>query len=147
MIYRIPADRAAKWNYRPGKRATSWHGVPVKVEIEAGDTKSGYDEDGNYWEHKYEFPYGEFPGTRSPHDGDGVDLYLGPATGASLVYVVHQLTKTGELDEDKVMLDFASHGDAVLAYRRHGPPWGIGGVSTMTVDQFINGYLHGARKL
>lgn len=151
-MYAIPQDRLTTSsrrfsNWRPGKRAVSWHGLPLKIEIEAGDVKSGYGEGGEYWEHTYEVPYGEVPGSRALSDGDGVDVYLGPAAGATLVYVIHQLKRDGSFDEDKCMLDFASQGDAVLAYRRHGPPWGIGGVDSMTADQFVRGYLASNRNI
>lgn len=130
-------------NSRPVKRAVEFHGIPVSVEIEAGDTKTGVDEDGQPWQVTYSIPYGEIPGTRSLADGDGVDIYLGPDEDAEKVFVVHQLRRDGSHDEDKVMLQFGSASDAEAAYRDHhsGAAWAFGSMDEMTVDEFLNGYL------
>lgn len=151
MEYMIPHDRVSnaqvRFNSRPARRVMNWHGLPIKIEIEVGDDKSGYDERGNQWSHTYTVPYGEIPKSRALSDGDPVDVYVGPADKAALVYVVHQLKRDGSYDEDKCMLNFLSQGDAVLAYKQHGPVWGFGGMDTMTVDQFLNGYLASNRSL
>jgi hypothetical protein len=135
-------------NARAGLRTVDFHGLPIKIEIEAGQTKSGVGEDGKPWSHEYTVPYGEIPSSRALSDNDGVDVYLGPATStATLVYAIHQLRRDGSFDEDKVMLGFASSGEAILAYKQHGPSWGFGSMDTMTVDQFIHGYLASNRKI
>ena len=134
-------------NARPGVRTVSFKGLPVKIEIEVGETKSGVGEDGKVWSHTYKVPYGEIPSSRALSDGDGVDVYLGKDLAADTVYVIHQLKRDGSYDEDKVMLGFPSDGEAILAYKQHGPPWGFGTVDRMTFDQFRNGYLASNRKL
>lgn len=137
-------------NSLPTKRFTDWQGLPVRIEIDKGDTKSGIDETGESWSHLYSVPYGEFPNTTALADGDGVDLYLGPQSASEMVYVVHQLKRDGSFDEDKCMLQFADKGSAIKAYRDHGPAWGLlddSQVDEMTVDQFVNGYLASNRKL
>lgn len=151
MIYQIPVDRqaAARQRFntaRRGLRVVDFKGLPIKVEIEAGDTKSGIDEGGKSWSHTYKVPYGEIPSSRALSDGDGVDVYLGDNLAADLVYVVHQRKMDGSYDEDKCMLGFSSAGEAVLAYKQHGPPWGFGSMDVMTFDQFRNGYLACNRK-
>lgn len=133
-------------NSRPGLRTVNFRGLPVKVEIDSGDTRGGVGEDGRRWEKTYTVPYGEIPSTRALSDGDPVDVYLGPAPESSMVYVVHQLRRDGSYDEDKVMLQFGSLGEAILAYKQHGPPWGFGSVDTMTADQFVHGYLASNRR-
>lgn len=133
-------------NARPSLRVVNFQGLPIKVEIEIGEVKSGVDEGGNIWSHKYTVPYGEVPSSKTLADGDGVDVYLGPDPLAHMVYVIHQSKLNGSYDEDKVMLGFASSGDAVLAYKQHGPTWGFGSMDTMTFDQFLHGYLASNRK-
>lgn len=122
-------------------RHVTFNGLPLNIEIEAGHSKSGVGEDGRRWERVYAIPYGEVLQTRALSDGDPVDVYVGPYAAAPMVYVVHQLRRDGSYDEDKCMLGFASQGEAIDAYKRHGPPWGFGSCDTMTFDQFRHGYL------
>ncbi len=126
----------------PVKRRTSFLGLPINVEIDAGDTKSGINEAGEKWETTYLIPYGEIDRTLALSDGDPVDVYLGPFELQDVpVFVVHQLKKDGSFDEDKVMLGFPGAAEAADAYRMHGPPWGFGMMDTMSFDQFVHGYL------
>lgn len=134
-------------NSRPSKRVTNFQGLPINVEIEVGDVKSGTDDRGRPWSHEYRVPYGEVRATHALSDGDPVDVYVGPNPGATMVYVVHQLKSDGSYDEDKVFLGFFSRGDAILAYKQHGPPDGFGSIDTMTFDQFKHGYLASNRKI
>jgi hypothetical protein len=127
-------------------RAASFRGLPVRVEIEVGERRSGVSEGGTPWSRVYSVPYGEVSGTRALSDGDPVDCYLGPSADADVVYVVHQLRRDGSYDEDKCMLGFPSEADAVLAYRQHGPEWGLGSIDRMTFDQFKHGYLASNRR-
>lgn len=135
-------------NSRPVKRATYFHGLPVSIEIEPGETKSGVDEDGTPWTVTYTIPYGEFPNTKSLADGDGVDVYVGPDPNAQTVYVVHQNRRDGSFDEDKVCIQFGSARDAEKAYKNHhsGAEWAFGSMDEMTVDEFLRGYLASNRK-
>lgn len=142
----IALGRRRYTNARPGSRAVDFQGLPIKVEIEPGDTKSGMGEDGRPWSKTYKVPYGEVKKTEALSDGDPVDVYLGPDPRAQWVYVVHQLRHNGEYDEDKCMLGFPSEGEAVLAYKQHGPSWGFGSMDRMTMDQFRHGYLASNRK-
>lgn len=123
-------------NSRPVLRSTAFQGVPISVEIEAGEHVVG-----NGWEKTYVYPYGEIPNSATLADGEGVDVYIGPDPLSDLVVVVHQNKRDGSYDEDKVLLGFGSERDAVDCYFHHGPEWGFGSTDTMTVDQFRNGYL------
>lgn len=135
-------------NSRPVLRTVDFHGIPVSIEFDKGDTKRGVGEYGNLWTQTYEVPYGEIPGSRTLADGEGVDVYLGPEWDAPMVFVVHQLKRDGRtFDEDKVMLGFANMDAAVEAYKDHGPEWGFGSCDAMTVDEFLNGYLASNRKI
>lgn len=133
---------------REVQRQADFLGLPINIEIEAGDTKSGIGDEGEAWEKTYDVPYGEIDGTLALSDGDPVDVYLGSfATPEARVYVVHQQRKSGEFDEDKVMLGFRDAMEAMHAYQRHGPPWGFGSMDDMTLDEFVNGYLASNRPL
>ena len=150
MSYMLSAERRFKFlkrfNSRPAKRTITWHSIPIKIEIDKGDTKEGYDESGNPWSHEYKFPYGEIPSTHALSDGDPVDIYIGESSQSTLVYVIHQRKKNGSFDEDKCFLNFPDRASAILAYKQHGPAWGFGSMDQMTVDQFIHGYLASNRK-
>lgn len=123
-------------NSRPVKRSTAFQGIPVSIEIEIGEHIIG-----NGWEKTYTVPYGEIPNSATLADGEGVDVYIGPLPQSDVVVVVHQNKRDGTYDEDKVFLGFAGERDAVAAYVKHGPEWGLGSVDVMTVDEFKNGYL------
>ncbi len=133
-------------NARRPLRTATYQGLPISIEIDVDQTKSGIGEDGKKWEKTYSVPYGEIPSSRALSDGDGVDVYVGRNPLATMVYVVHQLKRNGEYDEDKCMLGFSSAGEAIYAYKQHGPPWGFGSMDTMTFDQFRHGYLASNRR-
>ena len=134
-------------NSRPTVRTQDWNGKTINVEFDKGQTKTGVGDYGQVWRKTYEVPYGEIDGSTSPHDGDAVDCYLGDSSDSADVYVVHQLKRDGSHDEDKCMLGFGDMDSAVAAYVAHGPEWGLGPVDAMTIDQFLNGYLAGARDI
>lgn len=133
-------------NARAGLRTVNFQGIPLKIEIEVGEVKSGVGEDGKRWEKTYAFPYGEIPSSRTPWDNDGLDIYLGSSPLSTMVYVVHQRKLDGSYDEPKCLLGFQSLGEAIHCYKSHGPVWGFGSVDTMTVDQFKHGFLASNRK-
>lgn len=142
----IALGNARYSNSRPVKRTVDFHGLPISVEFDIGETKRGIGDYGEIWVHKFYVPYGEIPSSQSLADGDGVDVYLGTNPQAPFVYVVHQLRRDGTPDEDKCMLCFDSAEEAIQAYKDHGPSWGYGSCDVMTVDQFLFGYLGSNRK-
>lgn len=130
---------------RAHKRRTEFLGIPLLIEIEAGDKVSGTGDEGEKWEKTYIVPYGEVERTEGD-DGDPVDVYLGPFDVPSCpVFVVHQIRKDGSQDEDKVMLGLPGAAEARDCYELHGPPWGFGSMDEMTLDQFKHGYLAACR--
>ena len=126
-------------NSRPG-RPDTFAGMPLNIEIEAGEYKSGTDEEGNEWHHLYMVPYGEILRTEGA-DSDPVDCYVGRYGEECKVYVVHQLKKDGSFDEDKVILGFPGAAEAEDCYRMHGPEWGFGSIEEMDLQAFKDGYL------
>lgn len=150
--YAVPFDRFARGgqrytNARPRLRTVPFNGLPISIEIEVGQTKSGIDENGETWTKTYTVPYGEIPSTVSLADGDGVDIYLCGSNPNALVYVVHQVRADGSFDEDKVLLGASSAGEAKQVYKDHGPVWGFGSMDALTWDQFERGYLASNRKI
>lgn len=127
------------------QRTLTYQGLPINIEIEPGDAKTGIDEKGVAWAHRYQFPYGEIAGTKGA-DGDPVDVYLGPYDATPLVFVVHQNHQDGTYDEDKVFLGFSNAQEAERAYREHGPDFGYASMDAMTLEQFKNGYLAAAKE-
>ncbi len=123
-------------------RRANFGAIPVDIQLDCGMKASGREESGRKWEVTYKHPYGEIPRTQG-RDGDPVDVYLGPCSPAEapLVYVVHQVHHDGKFDEDKVMLGFKDPLEATRCYFEHGPQWGFGSLETMTLNQFIGGYL------
>lgn len=134
-------------NSRPVKRTVDFHGLTVSIELEVGETLDGLGEDGIPWSVTYAVPYGEIPDSKTLSDGEGVDVYVGTDIDAPNVFVVHQLRKDGTFDEDKVILCVTSAQEAKQVYTDHGPSWGFGGLDTMTVDEFLRGYLASNRKI
>ncbi len=130
---------------RPTKRRVDFRGLPINIELEVGDTKSGTDAGGQPWSVTYKYPYGEIARTDGA-DGDPVDCYLGPVPEMDQVTIVHQMHQDlggdGRLyDEDKVFLGFGTIDAAIDAYFSHGPSWGMGGATVMTFDEFKNDWL------
>ena len=121
-------------------RRTDFREMLVNIEIEKGETKVGVDDRGQAWSHRYQYPYGEIAGTVGA-DGDAVDVYIGPNPMAEDVFVVHQLTRDGDYDEDKIFLGWNDAESAEAAYRAHGPSWGFGALDAMTFEEFRDEYL------
>lgn len=122
------------------KRRADFQGLPLNIEIEAGETRGGTGEDGQPWEHTYAVPYGEVDGTLGA-DGDPIDVYVGSVANAPNVLVVHQRFAGGSFDEDKCMLGFPDESSAERAYRAHGPSWGWGGSEWLPFEAFVEQYV------
>jgi len=137
-IYEKTAGKAVK-------RQTTFDGHTLKIEVDAGDTRSGTDDKGKKWSREMKAAYGYIPKTLGK-DGETVDIYLAvePQAGSD-VYVVRQLKKDGTHDEDKVMLGFSSKKAATLMYLKHIPAKLFGGATEMTPQAFSS-YLQGHSK-
>lgn len=104
---------------RPPLTHTKYQGLDIAIENPAGTTRSGVSKDGHAWETHMKYAYG-FLKRADGADGEGVDVYVGPAEDADNAYVIHQNSpETGQFDEDKVMLGFADGESAKTAYLQH----------------------------
>ena len=112
-------------------------GLPIAVENKAGSIRRGKNEDGTEWETHMHYPYGFLEGTEGA-DGEEVDCYVGPEKEAPDAFVVHQKdAETGDFDEDKVMLQFASKKDAKEAFEEHydEPEKYLGPISRVSMER------------
>lgn len=125
-------------NYPKGK--VRFAGLEIAIENPKGGTRSGVDKGGKRWRVTMPAHYGYVKGTEG-HDGDHVDVYLGPDTGAQKVYVVDQIdAETGEYDEHKCLLCYGSKSAALADYEKAFSDGKakdrIGAVTEMSVDAF-----------
>lgn len=114
-------------------------GLTIRIENIRGSTR-----DGRFFMLHH---YGEIEGTMGA-DGDPVDVFVGPDLESPMAVVIHQLKKSGEYDEDKVMLGFASADDAVNAYlAQYGSPDFYGGHDAVPVCNLLDYFLSRAMTL
>lgn len=133
----------------PFVASCTFRGIPIDIEQRKGDVREGVDRDGTPWRVEMQAHYGEIrshargapssivAGARGL-DGDRLDCYVGPDADSDLVVVIDQLVRdTGAMDEQKVMLGWASTEDAIACYRKqYDDPRFLGPYVTMTVDEF-----------
>ncbi len=109
--------QAEAGNYRMGHVKIG--GLPFAIETPMGRERRGVSPDGEEWSVTMPAHYGYVKGTEGA-DEDPVDVYLGPlAHEADLhpVFVVDQVdAETGDFDEHKVMLGFATRPEALRTY-------------------------------
>ena len=149
---RIVEDASEDWD--PSKREVAkdseaqWRGLPLTIETEAGETRSGKDSNGKPWSVKMTHDYGELRGTKGV-DGDPVDVFLGPDKDSEFVYVVHVLKSPHfqEFDEDKCFLDFPSEASARKAFfDNYTQPEFFGSLERFPVERFIEKVKSTAKK-
>ena len=117
----------------------NFRGIEIFVENVQGSWRTGKN-----WKTLMKLPYGEFAKTKGM-DGDKLDVYVGPFTDAPNIYVIHQADpRTGDYDEDKVMLGFKCAESAKLAYLAHyDNPKYLRSVTTMAFPLFKRALLGG----
>jgi len=133
--------RAIKKMAGAAKKQVSWQGITMKLEYEKGDTRSGVNgATGKRWERTMRDHYGYMPGTYGKGaDGEAIDVYFNPDAGdeaAKNVYKIRQKKKTGEYDEDKFMVGYASATDAKKAFLRNMPEWAFGSMTSVSTGAF-----------
>lgn len=114
---RAPTDAQKEaGNYAKGD--VKLDGLDIKIENPKGSARSGVGPNGRRWRCTLPAHYGYIRGTTG-HDGDAVDVYLGPAHASGKVFVVDQVdAKTGAFDEHKAMLCYATQAAALADYKR-----------------------------
>lgn len=95
----------------------TFQGLPIHIEHDRGDTRSGVSPDGTEWSTKMKHPYGEILGTTGA-DGDPLDVFIGPNPHAAFAYVVQaKLPGSRAFDEVKIMAGFNTRAEAEAAFR------------------------------
>lgn len=114
-----------------------FQGLKIRIENPKGSVRKGESEEGKAWKTKMFYPYGFIEKTKGA-DGDEVDVYIGPNSEASMVYIVNQKDpETGEFDEVKVMLGFDSKLHARDGYLAHYDTHEfLGTIDTMPMSKF-----------
>lgn len=108
--------QAEAGNYRKGR--VRGHGLPIVIETPRGAMRRGIGGDGKPWACRMPAHYGYISRTEGA-DGDHVDVYVGPHLKSRKVFVLDQLdADTGEFDEHKVWMGFASAGQVKAIYRK-----------------------------
>ena len=115
---------------RPGYAgALHFQGIPIDIEVKAGQTRTGTNRQGKSWSRVLSYHYGEIRGTRGV-DGDPIDVYVGANPLAPMAFVIHQRVQhsgdedsptLGTYDEDKVFLGFSTKASAMRAYLENTP--------------------------
>jgi len=121
------------------QRKIRFQGMTIRVETDRDQYRRGTNpHSGEEWEQLMMYPYGEIEGTMGV-DGDPVDCFVGPDNVAQFAHVVHVLNpRTGEMDEDKVMLGFADAMEAkrvLLDHYDKDHDW-FGGMDSMPMAEF-----------
>jgi hypothetical protein len=117
-------------NYKKGRVA--WKGLTLVIETAAGQKR------------RPEWPalkssYGYIAGHRSDADGDHIDCFISDKhLDSELVFVVDQLTESGEWDEHKVLLGWIDIESAKAGYlENYEKGWaGLGAITPVTFPQF-----------
>ena len=118
-------------------------GIPIALENPEHSTREGVGQDGTPWSITMKDRYGYIEGIEGA-DGDELDCFLKPGTPPDWegdIYVIEQNNpKTGEYDENKVMIGYGSPKEAKAAYmRNYAEGWqGFGDMLTYSIDDFID---------
>lgn len=112
-----PRHRARPTGRKLASR-TIWNGLPISIEVKAGDERKGKNDDGSTWTMTYKLPYGYIGKTRGL-DHDQTDVFVGPTKLAPYVYGIDLLLPNGDLDEQKFFLGFLDKEDAEQSFDLH----------------------------
>jgi hypothetical protein len=118
-------------------------GLDVSIENARGSVRSGVGPDGKPWSVEMPAHYGYVRGTEG-HDGDHVDVYIGPDPGGfRKVWVVDQIDPgTKKFDEHKALIGFDSKPEAMAAYlggfSDNSGAGRIGEITEMTKEDFVD---------
>jgi phage gp29-like protein len=123
----------------PAKRY-EFQGFAIAVENPAGSIRVWKDDASNViGSTQMLYDYGFFEGVMA-HDGEELDVYVGPDAGAADVHVVHQQRKPDYkvYDEDKVFIGFPDAAAAKAAFCAHRDDGdaAFGGMSVVPLEAF-----------
>jgi hypothetical protein len=115
------------------------HGLDISIENLMGSTRKGTTPSGEPWEVAMPYHYGYIKKTTGA-DGDHLDVAIGPVMEASdEAHIINQKNpETGEFDEHKVFVGFATREDAIRAFRAgrsDNPDDVMGSVITIPIDE------------
>src|SRR5262249_33361614 len=125
----------------PAQRSIDFRGIPIVIENEKGSTRSGVDEQGRAWQHRFAAPYGYIENTRD-HDGMESDVFVGPNKYSNKAFIIDQFNPTTrDFDEHKCFVGFSTKQQILKTYRdSYGPVYGadhtIGAITEMSVNEF-----------
>jgi Inorganic Pyrophosphatase/Large polyvalent protein associated domain 38/C-terminal domain on Strawberry notch homologue/P-loop containing NTP hydrolase pore-1 len=112
----ITPEQRQTGKYAKGK--VDLNGLRIRIETPKGSERNGVDKDGESWSVKMPADYGYISRTKGA-DGEEVDVYIGDNPTIDKVFVIDQNdADTGEFDEHKVMMGYASARDALTAYEQ-----------------------------
>lgn len=123
----------------PVKQRLDLFGFQISIENPKGSKRTWHDphsgESGTTYMHH---AYGYIRRTEGT-DGDHVDVYVGPNTSSTKVFIVNQMKKPDfkEFDEQKVMLGWDRPEDAKSAYlKQYNNPKFFGSMTEMPLEEF-----------
>jgi hypothetical protein len=123
----------------PIKKRVKLYGFDISIENPRGSSRHWKDpHSGESGTTVMKYDYGYFRRTEGT-DGDHVDVYVGPDTDSSSVFIVDQMKKPDfrRFDEQKVMLGFKDAKAAKAAYLAHyNDPRFFGSMREMGVEEF-----------
>lgn len=109
--------QAAAGNYRKTHAIVA--GLPIAIETPLDRMRRGVGPDGTPWAVRMPAHYGDVKRSEGA-DGDGIDVYVGPEAHRARelpVFVIDQVdAETGEFDEHKCCIGFATGRDALRVY-------------------------------
>ena len=125
-----------------------FQGIPIMVENDIGDTRSGVGEDGEEWSVNMTRPYGYIKGVLGL-DQEELDCFIGPYNKAKNVYVIRTNNpRSGVTDEEKIFLGFRGQSEAKNAFmKNYTSPDFFRSIRTISLPQFKRWIelIHGGR--
>lgn len=118
-------------------------GIPITVENEVGDERSGVSPAGQPWSVKMTAPYGYIQRVAG-FDGDELDCFVGPDPDPKEIYVVRTKNPdTNCFDEEKVCVGFRSEGAAKACFlANYDKPDHFESIHTYPTDEYRQWLFH-----
>lgn len=123
----------------------TYQSIPLAIEQPKGSVRYWTDDaTGEKGQTVMQCPYGYIPGTKGMDTDlggkkEGIDVFVGPAKDAPMVYIVTQMKRPDfvVVDEQKIMLGFTSAEEAKAAYMTHfNDPRFFGVMRSMPIEEF-----------